>query len=64
MSAEKYVTVADLEAADLIEADVRDRCPWVVEHAALDGRPCWLGDDLGPLLSNRDGGTGHDDRRA
>jgi hypothetical protein len=44
------VTAADLEDYGLTPHDVRRRCPWAVEHTALDGSPCWLRSDLTVLL--------------
>jgi hypothetical protein len=33
-------------------AEVHRRCPHAVEYRALDGRPCWLRDDLTELLGS------------
>ncbi len=52
MSDERYVTLDELESAGLTAADVRERCPWAVEYTDLDRRPCWLRDDLAPLLGD------------
>lgn len=38
--------------------EVRRRCPWADEYAALDGSPCWLRDDLDKLLNRDDDGRG------
>jgi hypothetical protein len=54
VSGHRYVFSDDLEAAGLSAADVRDRCPWAVEYTGLDGRPCWLRQDLAPLLGDTD----------
>jgi hypothetical protein len=51
----EYVTLDELEAVGLTAADVRNRCPWAVPYTALDGRPCWLHEDLAPLLGDTDG---------
>jgi hypothetical protein len=48
------VTLADLEALGLTQADVRRRCPWGVEYTALDGQPCWRREDLDRLLGEQE----------
>ena len=50
-----YVTAGDLAPYGLTPADVRRRCPWAVEYTALDGSPCWLAEDLAPLLDQAGG---------
>ena len=46
-------TVEELADDGFTVHDVRQRCPWAVEYTALDGRPCWLLDDLVPLLGTQ-----------
>jgi hypothetical protein len=46
----ELVTIDELEAAGLTLADVRQRCRGAVERLDLDGRLCWLRDELAPLL--------------
>jgi hypothetical protein len=47
---EAIVTVAELADCGLTPHDVRRRCPWAIEYAALDGTPCWRRDDLAELF--------------
>jgi hypothetical protein len=49
------VSLHEIEGAGLTEADVRDRCPGAVCYTALSGGPCWLREELGPLLGDPDG---------
>lgn len=46
-----YVTVADLDGASLVPADVATLCPGAVEYIALDGSPVWLAADLDALTA-------------
>jgi hypothetical protein len=55
MSDNKYVTLDDLNDLDLTAADVIRRCPHATAYTALDGSPCWLREDLAPLLDDTDG---------
>jgi hypothetical protein len=50
------ITAAELADQGLTAEEVRRRCPWAVEYTALDGSPCWLREDLSPLLEDTDEG--------
>jgi hypothetical protein len=50
-----YFTAGDLRPYGLAPADVRRRCPWATEYAALDGQPCWHAGDLATLLDKAGG---------
>jgi hypothetical protein len=55
VNSDDLITLDELEAAGLTAADVRDRCPWAVEHTGLDGGACWQRDELvAPLLGETD----------
>jgi hypothetical protein len=49
------ITLDELEDAGLTAAGIRESCPWAVEYTAVDSRPCWLREDLAPLLDDPDG---------
>ncbi len=55
MNNSKYVTLEALAAEGWTEADVRSRCPWAAEYRTLDRQPCWLREELSPLLGDEDG---------
>jgi hypothetical protein len=48
---DRYVAAAEMVDHDMTPADVHRLCPWAVEYLALDGLPCWLREDLAPLLN-------------
>ncbi len=50
MTTPKYVTLDDLTAVGLAAADVRERCPGAIQYTAVNGQPCWVRDELVPLL--------------
>jgi hypothetical protein len=47
---DRVVTIAHLKAYGLTVRDVRRLDPAPVEYVGLDKRPCWLRDELLPLL--------------
>jgi hypothetical protein len=53
-SSSRYVTVADLARCGLTPRDVARFCLRVVEYTSLDGEPCWLLDELVPLLPDQE----------
>jgi hypothetical protein len=46
----QLLTLDVLESHGISQADVRRRCGPAIEYTALDGRPCWRLEDLGPLF--------------
>jgi hypothetical protein len=52
---DRYLTAAELADHDLTLADVHRLGSWAVEYLVLDGLPCWLREDLAPLVGGADG---------
>lgn len=49
---DRFVTLDELADYGFVPADVRLLCPYAVEYTALDGKPCWLRDDLTELFGS------------
>jgi hypothetical protein len=49
------ITIEELAAYDITLADVRQLDPAPVERTGRDGWPCWLREELAPLLDDPDG---------